>query len=100
MPAAVSGSRLFTPSHSLAARPGGAWRGPRVPVEAAGCLVADLDDAVLAALAADGDFPMPQVDVAAPRVTGVVPQAGQLGQPDAGGPEYRDDRGVARWAKL
>ena len=41
--------------------------GPQVPVEAAGCLVADLDDAVLAALAADGDLPLPQVDVAVPR---------------------------------
>src|SRR6516162_10175030 len=69
--------------------------GPQVPVEAAGCLVADLDDAVLAALAADGDLPLPQVDVAAPRVTGVVADAGQLGQPDAGRLEYRDDRGVA-----
>jgi hypothetical protein len=33
--------------------------GSQVPVEAAGCLVADLDDAVLAALAADGDLPLP-----------------------------------------
>ena len=46
--------------------------GTEVPVQAAGRLVADLDDAVLAALAADGDLPLPQVDVAAPRVTGVV----------------------------
>ena len=69
--------------------------GPQVPVEAAGGLVADLDDAVLAALAADGDLPLPQVDVAAPRVTGVVAEAGQLGQPDAGRLEYRDDGGVA-----
>jgi hypothetical protein len=29
------------------------------------------------------------------RVAGVVAEAGQLGQPDPGGPEYRDDRGVA-----
>src|SRR5271166_5901004 len=68
--------------------------GPQVPVQAAGCLVADLDDAVLAALAADGDLPLPQVDVAAPRVAGVVAEAGQLGQPDAGRLEHRDDRGV------
>jgi hypothetical protein len=33
--------------------------GLQVSVEAAGCLVADLDDAVLAALAPDGDFPLP-----------------------------------------
>jgi hypothetical protein len=62
--------------------------GAEVPVQAAGGLVADLDDAVLAALAADGDLPLPQVDVTAP-------QAGQLGQPDAGRGEDRDDRGVA-----
>jgi hypothetical protein len=69
--------------------------GAQVPVQAEGGLVADLDDPGLAALAADGDLPLPQVDVAEPRVTGVVPQGGQLGQPDAGGPEYRDDRGIA-----
>ena len=68
--------------------------GPQVPVQAAGCLVADPDDPGLAALAADGDLPLPQVDVAAPRVTGVMPEAGQLGQPDAGRLEDRDDRGV------
>ena len=69
--------------------------GADVPAQAPGGLLADPDDPVLAALAADGDLPLPQVDVAAPRVTGVIPQAGQLGQPDAGRPEHRDDRGVA-----
>jgi alpha-glucosidase len=28
---------------------------------------------------------LPQVDVTAPRIAGVVPDAGQFGQPDAGG---------------
>ena len=60
----------------------------QVPVQAAGGLVADADDPVLAALAADGDLPLPQVEV-----TGS--QAGQFGQPDAGRGEHRDDRGVA-----
>jgi hypothetical protein len=66
-----------------------------VPVQAPGRLVADLDDPGLAALAADRDLPLPQIDVTAPRVIGVVQDAGQLGQPDAGRPEYRDERGVA-----
>jgi hypothetical protein len=57
--------------------------------------VADPDDAVLAALAADGDLPLPQVDVTTARIPGVVPQAGQLGPPDAGRLEHRDDRGIA-----
>jgi len=69
--------------------------GPEVPVQAPGGLVADLDDAVLAALAADGDLPLLQTDVTAPRVIGVVQDASQLGQPDAGRLEHRDDRGVA-----
>jgi len=46
--------------------------GAQVPVQAAGGLVADLDDPVLAALAADDDLPLLQVDVTAP-------QADQLG---------------------
>jgi hypothetical protein len=50
--------------------------GAQVPVQAPGGLVADPDDPVLAALAEDGDLPLPQVDVNAP-------QAGQLGQPDS-----------------
>jgi hypothetical protein len=85
MPAAVSGSRLPVSQPQL--RPPGLGvpgAGADVPVQAPGGLVADLDDPVLAALAADGDLPLPQVDVTAPRVTGVVPQASQLGQPDAG----------------
>ena len=61
--------------------------GAQVPVQAEGGLVADLDDPGLAALAADGDLPLPQVDVAVPRVAGVVAEVGQFGQPDAGGPE-------------
>jgi hypothetical protein len=62
--------------------------GAEVPVQAPGRVVADPDDPVFAALAADGDLPLPQVDVAGP-------QAGQLGQPDAGLDEHCDDRGVA-----
>jgi hypothetical protein len=60
--------------------------GADVPVQAPGGLVADPDDPVLAALAADGDPLLAQIDVTAPRVTGVVHDAGQLGQPDAGAP--------------
>ena len=69
--------------------------GAEVPVQAPGGLVADPDDAVLAALAADGDLPLPQVDVTTARIPGVVLQAGQLGPPDAGRLEHRDDRGIA-----
>jgi hypothetical protein len=39
-----------------------------VPVEAAGRVVADLDDPGLAAFPVDGDLPVPQVHVAALRV--------------------------------
>jgi hypothetical protein len=46
-----------------------AGAGALVPVQVPGGLVADLDDPVFVALAADGDLPLPQVDVA-------VPQAG------------------------
>jgi len=49
--------------------------GADVPVQAPGRLVADPDDPALAALAAHGDLPLPQVDVAALPVAGVVPQA-------------------------
>jgi hypothetical protein len=62
--------------------------GALLPVQAPGGLVADLDDPVLTAFAADSDLPLLQVDVAAS-------QAGQLGQPDAGRGEDRDDHGVA-----
>jgi hypothetical protein len=65
--------------------------GAQVPVQVPGGMVADLDDPGLAALAADGEFPLPQVDVTALRVARVVPQAGRLGQPDAG----RTDLGSA-----
>ena len=66
--------------------------GAKVPVQAPGGLVAD---AVLAALAADGDLPLPQVDVTTARIPEVVPQVGRLGPPDAGRLEHRDDRGIA-----
>jgi hypothetical protein len=46
--------------------------------------VADLDDPVPAAFAADGDLPLPQIEVVGLQVAGFVPQGGQLGQPDAG----------------
>jgi hypothetical protein len=39
--------------------PGVPGAGARVPVQADGGLVADLDDAVLAARAADGELPLP-----------------------------------------
>src|SRR5271157_1792791 len=66
-----------------------------VPVEAAGGVEADLDDPGLAALAVDGDLPVPQVHVAAPRVVSVVPDSGQLRQADPGRPEHGDQGGVA-----
>ena len=56
---------------------------PQVAVQAAGGVVADLDDPGLAALAANGDLPLLQVDVAASLVVGVVADPGQLGQADA-----------------
>src|SRR5271165_850108 len=96
MPAAVSGSRLFTPSHSWGRQ---AWacraRARRYRSRLRAVWWPILTMRSLPPLAADGDFPLPQVDVAVPRVAGIVAEAGQLGQPDAGGPEYRDDRGVA-----
>jgi hypothetical protein len=39
---------------------------PEVPAEGAGSVVADLDGPGLAALAVDGDLPVPQIKVAAP----------------------------------
>jgi hypothetical protein len=62
--------------------------GAEVPVQAAGGLVADLDDPVLAALAVDDELPLPQVEITAA-------QADELGQPDAGRGEHGDDGGVA-----
>ena len=41
---------------------------------------ADLDGPGLAALAADGDLPMPQVEVAAPRVVAVAADAREFRQ--------------------
>jgi hypothetical protein len=68
--------------------------GPQVPVDAAGGLIADRDDAGLAALAEDPDLPAVQVQVTVGRVARVVPDAGQLRQPDPGRLEHRQDRGV------
>lgn len=68
--------------------------GPQVVVDAAGGLMADLDDPRLAALAADPDLPVLQVNIAAQRVARVIADSGKLGQPDAGRPENRDDRVV------
>jgi len=69
--------------------------GPEVAVQAAGSLVADLGGPGGAALAGDPDLPGLEVEVIAGGVIGVVPDRGHLGQPDAGRPEHRDDRGVA-----
>src|SRR5208282_3110465 len=66
-----------------------------VPVEAAGGVVADLDGPGLAAFAVDGDLPVPQVDVAAPRVAGVVADARKLRQAHSGRLEHGDQGGVA-----
>src|ERR1039457_1235377 len=49
--------------------------GTEVPVQAPGSLVTDPDDPVLAALAADRNLPLPQINVAAPWVTRVIPHA-------------------------
>jgi hypothetical protein len=46
---------------------------PQVPVQGTGSLVPDPDHPRPAALAAHGDLPPPQVDIAAPRVTRVIP---------------------------
>ena len=69
--------------------------GADVPVEGAGGVVADLDRAGRAALAADGDLAVPQVDIAAPRVAGVIADAREFGQAHPGGREHRDHGGVA-----
>jgi len=61
-----------------------------VPAGAAGGVVADLDGPGLAALAVDGDVSVPQVDVAAPRVAGVVADARKLRQAHSGRPEHGD----------
>ena len=68
---------------------------PQVADQAAGGLVPDLDGPHLGALAADGDFPLPQVNVAAPWVVGVVTDPRQLGQADPARLEDRDDGRVA-----
>src|ERR1035441_8420570 len=57
-----------------------------VPVEGASGVVADLDGPGLAALAVDGDLPVPQVEVAAPRVVGVIADARQADARPSGRP--------------
>jgi hypothetical protein len=95
MPLGVTGPRLFTPQPELRP-PRLSVPGPdaEVAVQGYGCLVADPDDPGLAGLAADGDLPLRQVDVATLRVVRVVADRCQFGEPDAGGPEHRDDGGV------
>src|ERR1700693_4104623 len=67
--------------------------GAEIPVQGPGGLVPDPDHPRPAALAADGDLPPPQVDIAAPRVVRVVADPGQLPRADPGRVEHRDDRG-------
>ena len=54
--------------------------GALVPVQAPGSLVADPDDPVFAAFAADRDLPLPQVDVAGSGATSVAPGWTAAGQ--------------------
>jgi hypothetical protein len=54
--------------------------GTQVAVQGAAGIVAALDDPGPAALAVHGDLPPTQVQVAAPRVAGVVADPGQLSQ--------------------
>jgi hypothetical protein len=49
-----------------------------VTVDGAGSIVADPDGPGLPALTVDRDLAVPQVDVAAPRVVGVIPDARQF----------------------
>jgi len=94
---AVGAQRLAVSGPEPQLRPCGqrvAGAGAEVAVHADGGVVAELDDAVLAALAVDGDLPLPQVDVAAVRVVSAVADAGQFRQADARRGEHRDDRGA------
>jgi hypothetical protein len=59
---------------------------PDVAVEGDGGLVADPDDPRLAALAPDGDLPLPQVNVTVLRIVRVVDDPGQFRQPDLPSP--------------
>ena len=68
---------------------------PDIPVQGPGAWIADLDDALLAVLATDDDLSLSQVQVATLRIHRVVSDRGELGQPDAGRLEHRDDRCVA-----
>ena len=69
-----------------------------VPVEAAGGVEADLDDPGLAALAVHGDLPVPQVHVAAPRVSASyrIPATPRGGPRSPGTPRSGRRRGAAR----
>lgn len=53
-----------------------------VAVEAQAGLVADPDDPRLTALAPDRDLPLPQVNITALRILGVIDDPGQLQQTD------------------
>jgi hypothetical protein len=55
----------------------------------------DLDHPRLAALAADGDLPLPQVHVAGLRVVRVIADPGQLRGADTPRLEHGGDRGVS-----
>jgi hypothetical protein len=68
--------------------------GPQVPVDRPGRRVVDAHDPVPAALAPDVDLALVQVQVAAAGVARVIADPGQLGQPDPGRPEHREDRRV------
>jgi hypothetical protein len=61
--------------------------------------VADPDDPRLTALARDHDFSLPQVDITALRILGVIDDPGQLRQTDSRRPEHRDHRQVAALGK-
>ena len=71
---------------------------PQVPVQGAGRLVADFDDPASTAL--------PQIRISRlckSRSSGTGSSgsygSGRLGEPDAGGPEHRDDRGITAVGK-
>lgn len=70
---------------------------PDVAVEAQGGVVADPDDPRLTALAPDRDLPLPQVNITALRILGVVDDPGQLRQTD---PRRPDTAMTARVAAL
>jgi len=67
------------PSHNCGRH---AWacreRARRYPVQGPGARIADLDDALLAVLAADGDLPLPRVQIATLRIYRVATDPGQF----------------------